>query len=86
MKILPTFPVTLPLTDGIFETGAYGVPLNHNTQQFWFKVVHLVPNIQTLAGHDVGTMHLAPTITVHFDTVLKTKYSVPHWISYFLLK
>ena len=30
------------------------------------EVVHLVPNIQTLDGHAIGTLH--------FDTVLKTKY------------
>ena len=48
--------------------------LNHKTQLFWVKVVHLVPNVQNLAGHAVGTIHLAPTTTLHFDTVLKTKY------------
>ena len=47
--------------------------VNHKTQLFWVKVVHLVPNVQTLAG----TIHLAPTTTLHFDTVLKTKYLVP---------
>ena len=60
--------------------------VNHKTQPFWVKVVHLVPNVQTLAGHDVGAIRLAPTTTLHFDTVLKTKYSVPHWIFNFLLK
>ena len=54
--------------------------VNHKTQLFWVKVVHLVPNVQTLAGHDVGTIRLAPTTTLYFDTVLKTKYSVPHWV------
>ena len=34
--------------------------VNHKTQLFWVKVVHLVPNVQTLAGHAVGTIHLAP--------------------------
>ena len=29
--------------------------VNHTTHPFWVKVVHLVPNVQTLAGHDVGT-------------------------------
>ena len=43
--------------------------VNHKTQPFWVKVVHLVPNVQTLAGHAVGTIHLAPTTTLHFDTV-----------------
>ena len=58
--------------------------VNHKTQPFWVKVVHLVPNVQSLAGHDVGAIHLAPMTTLHFETVLKTKYSVQHWI--FLLK
>ena len=44
--------------------------VNHKTQPFWVKVVHLVPNVQTLAGHDVGAIRLAPTTTLHFDTVL----------------
>ena len=26
--------------------------VNHKTQPFWVKVVHLVPNVQTLAGHE----------------------------------
>ena len=60
--------------------------VNHKTQPFWVKVVHLVPNVQTLAGHDIGAIRLAPTTTLHFDTVLKTKYSVSHWIFNFLLK
>ena len=60
--------------------------VNHKTQLFWVKVVHLVPNVQTLAGHAVGTIRLAPTTTLHFDTVLKTKYLFPHWIFNFLLK
>ena len=29
--------------------------LNHKTQLFWVKAVHLVPNVQTLAGHAIGT-------------------------------
>ena len=60
--------------------------VNHKTQPFWVKVVHLVPNVQTLAGHDIGAIRLAPITTLHFDTVLKTKYSVSHWIFDFLLK
>ena len=52
--------------------------VNHKTQPFWVKVVHLLPNVQTLARHAVSTIHLAPTTTLHFDTVLKTKYlSIP---------
>ena len=60
--------------------------VNHKTQPFWVKVIHLVPNVQTLAGYAVGTIGLAPSTTLHFDTVLKTKYSFPHWIFNFLLK
>ena len=57
------------LTDGIFETGAYGVPSKSQNPIFWVKVVHLISKIQTLAGHAVGTIRLAPTTTLHFDTV-----------------
>ena len=32
--------------------------VNHKTQPFWVKVVHLVPNIQMLA--DFGTKNYAP--------------------------
>ena len=46
--------------------------VNHKTQPFWIKMVHLVPNVQTLAGHFVGTIHLAPTTALHFHTVHKT--------------
>ena len=60
--------------------------VNHKTQPFWVKVVYLVPNVQTLAGHDVGAICLAPTTTLHFDTVLKTKYSFRHWIFLFFAK
>ena len=38
--------------------------VNHKTQSFLVKVVHLVPNAQNLAGHDVGTIRLAPTTTL----------------------
>ena len=48
--------------------------VNHKKQLFWVKVVHLVPNVQTLAGHAIGTIHLAPTSTLHFDTVLKPSF------------
>ena len=54
--------------------------VNHKTQPFWVKVVHLVTNVQSLAGHDVGAICLAPMTTLHLDTVLKTKYSVQYWI------
>ena len=60
--------------------------LNHKTQPFWVKAVHLVPNVQTLAGHAIGTIGLAPSTTLHFDTGLKTKYSFPHWIFLFFAK
>ena len=60
--------------------------VNHKTQPFWVKVVHLVPNVQTLAGQDIGAIRLAPTTTLHFDTVLKTKYSFRHWIFLFFAK
>ena len=45
----------LYLTDGIFVTGAYGVP---SKSQNPIVLVHLVPNVQTLAGI-VGTIRLA---------------------------
>ena len=61
--------------------------VNIKTQPFWVNVVHLVPNVQTLAGHAVGTIQMAPTTTLHFNTVLKAKYLFLHWIFfYFLLK
>ena len=60
--------------------------VNHKTQPFWIKVVHLVANVQILARHAVGTIGLATSTTIHFDTVLKMKYSFPHWIFNFLLK
>ena len=28
--------------------------VNHKTQPFCVKVVHLIPNVQTLAGHEFG--------------------------------
>ena len=52
--------------------------VNHKTQPFWVKVVYLVPKIQTLAGHVIGTIRLAPTTTLYFDTVHKTKYFFLH--------
>jgi hypothetical protein len=56
--------------------------VHHKRQPFWIKVVYLVPNVQTLAGHAVGTICLAPTTTLHFKTVHRTKYSFSHWIFY----
>ena len=63
-----------PLTDGIFETGAYRVPSKSQNSTVLVKVVHLVPNVQTLAGYAVGTICMAPTTILNFDTVHKTKY------------
>ena len=57
--------------------------VNHKTQPFLVMVVYLVRNVQTLAGLAIGTIYLAPTTTLHFDTVLKTKYSFPDWILIF---
>ena len=54
--------------------------VNHKTQPFWVKVVHLVPNVHTLAGHAIGTIDLALKATLHFDTIHKTKYLFSHWI------
>ena len=34
--------------------------VNHKTQPFWVKVVHLVPNVHTLAGYAVGTNNYPP--------------------------
>ena len=47
--------------------------VNHKTQLLWVMVVHLVPNVQNLAGHAIGTIRLAPTTTLHINTVQKTK-------------
>ena len=32
--------------------------VNHKPQLFWVKVVHLVPNVQTLAALSIDTVHL----------------------------
>ena len=37
--------------------------VNHKTQPFWVKVIHLVPNVQTLAGRAIypfGTNNYPP--------------------------
>ena len=57
---------------------------NQKTQPFWINVFHLVPNVHTLDGHVVGTIRLAPTTTLHFNTVHKTKYLFSNWIFLFL--
>ena len=69
----------LLLTDSIFEIGAYEVPSKSQNPTIWVKVVHLVPNIHTLAGHAFGAIYLAPTTTL----VHKTKYLFLHWIFLF---
>ena len=43
--------------------------VNHKTQTFWVKVVYLVPNVQNLAEHAVGTIRLAPTILLTYEGV-----------------
>ena len=46
----------IPISQMVFlKTGAYGV--NNKTKPFWVKVVHLVPNVQILAGHSDDTIH-----------------------------
>ena len=60
--------------------------VNHKSQPFWIRRFHIVPNVQTLAGQDIGAIRLAPTTTLQFDTVLKTKYSFRHWIFLFFAK
>ena len=47
--------------------------VNHKTQLFCVKVVHLVPNVHTLAGHTIGAIHFAPTTTHGF---LNTGYLI----------
>ena len=54
------------LTDGIFETGAYRVPSKSQNPTI------LGQGGQTVAGHDIGTIRLAPSTTLHFDSALKT--------------
>ena len=48
-------------------------------------MVHLVPNVHTLAGHVIGAIRLAPTATLHFDTVHKTKYLFSHLMILYLM-
>ena len=58
--------------------------VNYKTQPFWVKFFHLVLKVQTLAGHAVGTIYLAPTTTLHFNTVLKTKYQFIPALDFFI--
>ena len=60
--------------------------VNHKTQPLWIKVVNLVSNVQTLAGHAVGAIRLGPAATSHFDTVHKTKYNLFRHLIFFLTK
>ena len=39
------------LIDGIFDTGAYKSLSKSQNPTLWVKVVHLEPNVQTLAEH-----------------------------------
>ena len=54
------------LRDGILKLVHTESQVNHKTQPFWI-VVYLVPNIQTLAGHAIGTIYLAPTTALHLN-------------------
>ena len=60
-----------PLTDGIFETGAYGVKVVQCSNPSW----------ACRWRHPFGTNNYPP-----FDTVHKTKYLFSHWIFSFLAK
>ena len=70
------------LKDGIFVTDAYGVPSKSQN-----PTVLCQDGPSSMTQHSNSSwewlalgMPLAPTTTLHFDTVLKTKYSFPHWI------
>ena len=58
--------------------------VNHKTQPFWINVVHQVPNIQTIAGHSVGAIRLAPITTQYTKSSIYSR--IAHWIFYFLIK
>ena len=47
------------------------------------KICSVVPNVQILAGHAIGTIRLAPTTTLHFNTVLKGIHSCIGFFSFF---
>ena len=56
--------------------------VNHKTQPFWVKVVHLVANVQILAGHAIGTIGLAPSTTLQSLSQASTEYTsslFPMW-------
>ena len=51
--------------------------VNQKTQSFWVKVVHLVPNVQTLAGHAIGAIHLATTTALQKLSILSCIMAFP---------
>ena len=62
----------LHLTDGIFETVAYGVPSKSQNPTVLGQGGSSSTQLnQTLDGHAVGTIHLALTTNLHFDAVQK---------------
>ena len=76
-----------PLTNGIFETGAYRLQSksqnpnvlgqSHPSSTQWSN-----PSWTCQWHHPFGM----PTTILHFDTVLKTMYSISHWIFLFFAK
>ena len=56
--------------------------VNHKTQPFWVKVGYLVPNVQTLAGHAVGTIHLTPFISTQSNGWCQqhAQLGFEHWV------
>ena len=75
--------VTLILTDGIFETGAYGVP---SKSQKLTVLGQGGPSSTQCSNPSWARHWCQPTTTLHFDIVLKTKYSFRHWIFLFFAK
>ena len=52
--------------------------VNHKSQPFWVKKVHLVPNVHTLTGHAGGTIRLAPkTIYPPFRHITQNQVFIP---------
>ena len=68
-----------PFLYGIFETGACKVPSKSQNPTILDQCGPSSTH-QTLAGHSIGAILLAPITTLHFDTVNKSKYLFPHWI------
>ena len=48
--------------------------VNPKTQPFWVNSVHLVPNVQTLAGHAIGPMVSNGLCQLH------AQLGVKHWV------